>query len=92
MEAEGLVLPLDVNFPEPILKALADYMPDLELRPLREIDPALTRLDDRDLALALRQEGYDWLITNNYRMLQNPAELAAIMQAAPCLRDPGHGR
>lgn len=41
MEAEGLVLPLDVNFPEPILK----------------IDPALTRLDDRDLALALRQEG-----------------------------------
>lgn len=81
MEPAGLVLPLDVNFPEPILRALSDYMPDIELRPLRLIDPLLTRLDDRDLALALRQEGYDWLVTNNYKMLRNPSELAAIMRA-----------
>jgi len=81
MEAEGLVLPLDVNFPEPILEGMAEWMPEVELRPLRLIDGRLTELDDRDLALALRQEGYDWLITNNYKMLRNPHELAAIMHA-----------
>lgn len=80
MDVNGLVLPLDVNFPEPILDALAEYMPDIELRPLRMIDPLLTELDDRDLVQALRQEGYDWLVTNNYKMLRNPAELAAIMR------------
>ena len=42
----------------------------------------LTDLDDRPLMLALRQEGFDWLVTNNYRMLRNPSELAAIIRRA----------
>ncbi|MCU0309766.1 MAG: hypothetical protein MUE36_02335 [Acidimicrobiales bacterium] len=72
---------LDVNFPEPILASLAEFLVDVELIPVRRIDPALSELDDRALMLALRQEGFDWLITNNYRMLRNPSELAAILKA-----------
>lgn len=78
---ERLKVPLDVNFPEPILASLQEFIVDVELVPLREIDPALTELDDRYLFLALRQEGFSWLATNNYRMLRNPDELAAIMKA-----------
>lgn len=74
-------LALDVNFPEPILVALDEFLADAELTPLRRIDQRLTELDDRPLMLALRQEGFDWLVTNNYRMLRNPSELAAIMKA-----------
>lgn len=73
-------LALDVNFPEPILASLGTFMLDLELVPLRHIDRRLTELDDRPLVLALRQEGFDWLVTNNYKMLRNPSELAAILK------------
>lgn len=71
---------LDVNFPEPILTCLDDFL-DVDLVPLRKIDPRLTDLDDRPLMLALRQEGWHWLVTNNYKMLRNPHELAAIIAA-----------
>lgn len=74
-------LALDVNFPEPILETLSDFMVDVELVPLRRIDPALSDLEDRALMVALHQEGLDWLVTNNYKMLRNPSELAAIMKA-----------
>lgn len=79
-DAGRLRLPLDVNFPEPILAALDEYLVDIELIPLRRIDPRLARLDDRPLMIALRQEGFDWLVTNNYKMLRNPSELAAILK------------
>jgi hypothetical protein len=72
---------LDVNFPEPILRALDQFVVDVEFVPLRRIDPRLTELDDRYMLLALRQEGFEWLATNNYRMLLNPEELAAILKA-----------
>lgn len=75
-----LTIPLDVNFPEPILTALDEFMVDVDLVPLRRIDRWLTELDDRSLMLALRQEGFDWLATNNYKMLRNPGELAAIIK------------
>jgi hypothetical protein len=78
VEREGVAL--DVNFPESILRAF-DLVIDVELVPLREIDRRLIELDDRSMVLALRQEGFDWLATNNYRMLRNPEELAAIMKA-----------
>jgi hypothetical protein len=76
-----LRMALDVNFPEPILACLDEFLVDVELIPLRKIDHRLPELDDRPLMLALRQEGYDWLVTNNYRMLRNPKELAAIIAA-----------
>ncbi len=72
-------LALDQNFPTPILAALADFIVDIELIPLRKIDPRLSNLDDRTLVIALHQLGFPGLVTNNYKMLKNPKELAAII-------------
>ena len=72
-------LALDQNFPIPILAALAEFIVDIELVPLRKIDPRLSSLDDRTLVVALRQLGFPGLVTNNYKMLKNPKELAAII-------------
>lgn len=47
---------------------------------IRDIDLRLSDLDDDQLIIALKQLGYSWLVTNNYRMLQNPRELAAILK------------
>ena len=74
-------LALDQNFPTPLINAIRDYLPaDLELRSLREIDARLSDLDDRPLFIALHQLGWDGLITNNYKMLEVPAEVAAIVK------------
>lgn len=70
-------LALDQNFPTPILAALEDYLVDIELVSLRKIDPRLSTLDDRQLVIALHQLGFPGMVTNNYRMLKNPRELAA---------------
>jgi len=72
-------LALDQNFPTPILRAIAEYIVDVELIPIREIDARLSTLEDRELLIALKQLGYPGLVTNNYKMLKNPKELAAIM-------------
>jgi hypothetical protein len=72
-------LALDQNFPTPILAALGDFIIDLELVPLRRIDRRLPALDDRSLVIALTQLGFQGLVTNNYKMLKNPKELAAII-------------
>lgn len=72
-------LALDQNFPTPILRALEDYIIDVQLVPLREIHERLPSLDDRELVIALQQLGYTGLVTNNYKMLKNPRELAAII-------------
>ena len=73
-------LPLDHNFPQPILAALSEWLGDVELLPIGRIDPRLTNLGDRQLVVALYQLGYEGLVTNNYRMLQNPVELAAVIK------------
>lgn len=73
-------LPLDHNFPEPIVNALKPWMGSLELLPIRQIDDRLTELDDRPLLIALRQLGFEGLVTLNYRMLRNPSELAAVIK------------
>ena len=73
-------LPLDHNFPEPIVNSLKPWMGALELLPIRQIDDRLTGLDDRPLLIALRQLGFEGLVTLNYRMLRNPSELAAVIK------------
>jgi hypothetical protein len=73
-------LALDQNFPEPILRAIDEFVVDIRLVPLRVIHPSLPTLDDRQLLIALYQLGWTGLVTNNYRMLQNPKELAAILK------------
>jgi hypothetical protein len=72
-------IPLDHNFPEPILDCLAAFIVDINLIPIRRINSRLPELDDRQLVVALHQLGYASFVTGNYKMLQNPRELAAIM-------------
>jgi hypothetical protein len=78
--AARVELALDQNFPEPILRTLDQFIADVRLVPLREIDPRLPTLGDRELLIALHQLGWIGLVTNNYRMLKNPRELAAILK------------
>ena len=73
-------LPLDQNFPAPILGQLKPWMGDIQLLPLRTIDEELTQLDDRDLLIALKQLEFEGLVTLNYKMLRNPKELAAVLK------------
>lgn len=73
-------LPLDQNFPEPILTALVPCMGDIHLVPLRKIDARLPELDDRRLLIALKQLGFEGLVTLNHKMLRNPRELAAVLK------------
>ena len=78
--ATPITLALDHNFPEPILAALDEFMIDIRLIPIRRIDGQLPDLDDRQLVISLHQLGYAGLVTNNYKMLRNPTELAAILR------------
>lgn len=71
-------LALDENFPPIVLEA-AILVPEIEVVTLRAVDPRLAGLSDRRLVLALHQLGLAGLITNNYKMLKVPAEIAAIV-------------
>lgn len=73
------LLALDHNFPEPLLDSLRPYLVDCELTPLRRLHPELPGLEDRPLLIALHQLGIPGLVTNNYKMLKNPRELAAVI-------------
>ena len=72
-------VPIDQNFPEPILDTLSPYVPDIEFLPLLKIDSHLPEASDRELLIALHQLQFNWLVTLNYKMLRNPAELAAVI-------------
>ena len=77
----ALRLALDQNFPTPLINAVRGYLPaDLEIQSLRQIDPRLSELDDRALLIAVHQLGWYGLITNNYKMLAVPTEIAAIVK------------
>lgn len=77
--AAKIRLALDQNFPTPILERIAPFLQDIEFVPLRSIDDRMPTLDDRQLIIALHQAKWAGLVTNNYRMLENPSELAAIV-------------
>lgn len=77
----ALRLALDQNFPTPLIRHIVDFLPEtLELGSLHQIDPRLTALNDRPLIIALHQLGWSGLITNNYKMLYEPHEVAAIIE------------
>lgn len=81
MTSVRLRLALDQNFPTPLMRAVADYLPfDIALDHIADIDRRLSPLDDRALLIALRQLRYDGLVTNNYKMLYVPEEIAAIVK------------
>lgn len=79
--ATKLRLALDQNFPIPLIEAVRTYLPtNLEIAHLKNIDRRMSDLDDRSLIIALHQGGWNGLITNNYKMLDVPAEVAAIVK------------
>jgi hypothetical protein len=74
---------LDQNFPEPILLVLAEYIPEAELVPLRDIDPLLTAsIEDWQVFLALHhhERAWDGLITTDSGILNLPREMAVVRQ------------
>jgi hypothetical protein len=80
-----LKLALDQNFPVGVVTALTQQLPtNVQISSLGRIDYRLTDLDDRELLLALSLKGWDGLVTNNYKMLNIPTELAAII-ATRCI-------
>lgn len=70
---------LDQNFP-PLLHGVESLLPEVQIAHIRKIDQRMPRLDDRQLVLALHQLGWTGLITNNYKMLWQPLEIAAIVK------------
>lgn len=76
----ALRLALDQNFPLPLLTSIQRWLPpDIELTHLTQIDKRLSDVSDRKLFIALRQMGWDGLVTNNWRMLNIEHEIAAIV-------------
>jgi len=72
-------LAVDQSFPTPVLNALARFLPEVELVPLRRIDNRMANLSDRELVLALGQAGWPGLVTANHKLLRGPAAVAALV-------------
>lgn len=73
-------LVLDQNFPQPLLRDMGEWIPaEIAITHLGDLDDRLRSVGDRELFIALRQRGFDGLITNNYKMLHIPREVAAIV-------------
>jgi hypothetical protein len=70
---------LDQNFP-PLLPGVETLLPEVEIAHVQKIDPRMPRLEDRELVISLHQLGWHGLITNNYKMLWQPVEIAAIVK------------
>ena len=75
---------LDHNFPQPVLAALADSLPYVELVPVRDIDATFTELDDWELLRELHRHARPWdgLITNDEAMLSLPKEMTVLEQTS----------
>lgn len=74
---------LDQNFPEPIVTALNEFIPEAELVSLRDIDPMLVgNIEDWQILLALHHHARDWdgLITTDSGMLNLAREIAVVEQ------------
>ncbi len=71
---------LDQNFPVNLVRVMSDFMPpDVELVHVPEIDPRLSDMSDRELILWASRQGFDALVSTNYRMVNQPDEVAAMV-------------
>jgi len=71
---------LDQNFPLNILRALG-YIPEADLLPLHQVNPALIRdHEDWEILADLYRRGLDGFVTSDSSMLQLPKELAVLVQ------------
>jgi hypothetical protein len=75
---------LDHNFPEPIVEVLSEVQEggDAELVSVSDIDPRMADLDDWQIMLALQHHERPWdgLITTDSSILNQPPELAVLIQ------------
>jgi len=75
---------LDHNFPEPIVEVLSQVQEggDAELVSVSDIDPRMADLDDWQIMLALHHHERQWdgLITTDSSILNQPPELAVLIQ------------
>jgi hypothetical protein len=76
---------LDHNFPEPIVEVLNDVQGgsgDAELVSVSDIDPRMADLEDWQILLALyhHERPWDGLITTDSSILNQPPELAVLIQ------------
>jgi hypothetical protein len=73
---------LDHNFPQPVLVALAQALPQVELVAIRDIDPTFADLDDWELLRELNRHERPWdgMITNDDAMLSLPKEMTVLSQ------------
>jgi hypothetical protein len=75
---------LDHNFPEPIVEVLSEVQDggEADLVSVSDIDPRMADLDDWEIMLALHRHERNWdgLITTDSSMLNQPPELAVLLQ------------
>jgi len=76
---------LDHNFPEPIVEVLSEVQEgsgDADLVSVSDIDPRMADLDDWQIMLALHHHERPWdgLITTDSSILNQPPELAVLLQ------------
>lgn len=69
---------LDHNFPEPILKQLLRFMPEVAFHWIREIGPHFSELDDHDLVYELHRVGFSVMVTDDYKLRHDPRVLVAV--------------
>jgi hypothetical protein len=79
---------LDQNFPQPILAALDDFLPEAELVPLGEINALMAEIEDWEVLLALHHHARPWdgLITMDKAMLNCRSTAISDKPNARCCR------
>jgi hypothetical protein len=86
---------LDQNFPQPLVQAVAPFLPEVELVPIRSIDHRLSDMEDWQVLLALYHHARPWdgLVTTDASMLNQARELSVVRQTNLTLvvaHDAGH--
>lgn len=73
---------LDQNFPQPLVQAVAPFIPEVELVPIRNIDVRLADMEDWEILLALHhhERAWDGLVTTDSSMLNQARELSVLRQ------------
>lgn len=84
---------LDHNFPEPIVQAVATFVPDLAFHPVRTLPGDLHELSDRELVYELRRRRCPVFVTLDHHMLDDVPVLVAIHETritVVAIEDAGH--
>lgn len=72
---------LDHNFPEPLLRGVARWLPEFSFSWIKDLPPGdLNELEDHDLVYELHQRAFPMMVTNNHKMLDDKRVLVAIEQ------------